>query len=96
MKKSSLSKVKEPFPCFQISVSKQPATCAQLSPRSKQFKEGKDYSLSERFWETLNHLAPGEHISWPLSLGRHVHLLGAGEEIPLAFPSQCLFLDLYT
>lgn len=70
-------------------------TCSQLSPLTKHF-EDKDYSSSERFWEALNNLASGEYISWPLSLGSHVHLLGVGEESPLSFPSQCLFLDLPT
>lgn len=60
----------------------------------KNLRKEKDDCRSARFWETWNNLASGEHIFWPLSLGRHVHLLSAEEECPLSFPSQCLFLGL--
>ena len=80
-----------------ILISKQPGTCSQLSPQTKQFKgkKKKNYSSSKRFWEALDNLASGEYISWPLSLGNQIHLLGVGVESPLSFPCQCLFLDLH-
>ena len=55
----------------------------------------KNYSSLEKFWEALDNLASEEYISWPLSLGNRIHLLGVGEESSLSFPSQRLFLDLH-
>ena len=75
--------------------SQAPALSFHLRLNNLRGKKKKNYSSSKRFWEALDNLASGEYISWPLSLGNQIHLLGVGVESPLSFPCQCLFLDLH-